>query len=285
MQVNRPISIALAVIFLINQPTLSKTIKSTEWHGNPEARIKEVLNKQSSSLSLPNWTDTILGLGSATCTLILQQYYAPQFATTLQEFLFSNSPHKEWIKNGFLLMPAALLGGWVFFELRQYTSSGLYDRAITVLSHLNFRCSEREFISAYEFFQYLAHHGDAKELRIINDEFNYVMTHKFLSKILLELTYALRLLERSQRWSSDSSFRAQIDSLMYTIRSKIRYITHNKMMFENDPQYKVQLIQYQQQQHLSNEGRVTETIVGQHAFAKVKFFVKTIGRVLAWFRS
>lgn len=283
MQIHKCTAPAFVVIFLIiTQSSFCKTAGSTEWHSNPESRIKETLNKRSSSISLPNWTDTALGMVSGVCIFALQQYYAPEFAAKAQEFLFANSQHKEWIKNGFLLVPALLFGGWVFFELRQYTSSGLYDRATTVLSHLNFKCSEREFGSIYEFFQYLAHHGDAKELRIINDEFNYVMTHKFLSKILLELTYALRLLERSSQWSFDSSVQAQIDALMYSIRSKIRYTTHNKMMFENDSHYRVQLAQYEQQQHLSNEGRVTEAVVGQHALEKVKFVVKTIGKIIGF---
>lgn len=281
MRINKDFCFALIIIFSITgHPLFGRTIKSTEWQNNPEVRMRQALHKRSSSFTLPNWTDTILGFSCGLSIFLGQKRYLPDFAVIMQEFFFQNSIHKEWIKNCFLLLPATLVGAWVFFELRQITSSGLYDRAKTILTNLNFKCVDQEFSSTYEFFQYLTHQASAKELRIINDEFNYVMTHKFFSKILNDLTYALRLLERSHYWSTDSIFLAEVDSLMYAIRAKIRCVTHNKILFEHDMQYSIQLAEYQQQQHLAHQDRITDTVESQHAFAKLKFTLKTIGKVI-----
>lgn len=267
---------------MANQPSFGYTPQGT-YVNKPNQRIDDNLTNKSFSLSLPNWTDTFTGISSAVIVFLAQQRYIPELAMKTQELLFHNTSHKEAVTNCISIIPAAIIGSWVFFELRQYTTSGLYDRATAVLSNLNFKCCENTFSSTYDFFQYIAHYGDAKELRIINDEFNYVMTYKFLSKILLELTYALRLLERSLSWASDSSFKANVDSMMYAIRLKIKNVTHNKMIFEHDPQYRAQFEQYQAQQHLANEDQIANTVVDQHNFSKIKFVIKTIGKIIGFF--
>lgn len=268
-------------VIVLTQSMFGKT--EGQWQNIPNQRIQEAFTKKGGSFALPNWSDTFGGVLSAGFILLAQYRYFPEAARKLQEFFFLHVQHKEIVERCVFLIPAMLIGGWVFFELRQYTSAGLHDRAAAVLSNLNFKCAEHAFASVYDFFQYLADHCDAREARIINDEFNYVMTYKFLSKILLEFSYALRLLERSLVWASDSAFKAQVDSMMYGIRLKMKNVTHNKIMFERDPQYAIQLMQYQQQQHLSNADRITETVVSQHSFSKVKFFVKVVGNIFGFF--
>jgi hypothetical protein len=247
---------------------------------NKDLIVEDTIAGKTSSWSLPNWTDTVGGITLAGMAYAAQMKYMGDFFALLKKDSFGSY---RFLWNNVQFVPAIIVGLWSFFELRQVTSAGLYNRAVVIVDRINeFKSLDMSFESVEHFMQYLAYHGNAKELRIINDEYQHVMTHVFLSSILQELTYALRLLERSKHWLSDAVMLAKIDTIMFEIRAKMRHVKHNKRLIANYPHYNVEYARYQQEKQLSQQERLTMVAEDQNALSKVKFVFNAVGRVISF---